>query len=572
VCVKNRRMSSRTGPSSSSSTRKPIKLFVKNQITNQRTCLGDFPNPGRTTVAEAMSKDPQVLNWVSECNFCCSVVYLRSKTRYDKWDKTLLTKLLGQGCSGSYILTFNLEQRSSPPDVGGGGSNALVDSSPKQTSISLQSALQMILTAKEGQAASNACISTLLKYVNGLLKYNTIDNERYEKVRKINTANATFVSKVSNVNGGIEFLIALGFTRSEDGSLDILPQNESQHWILHGKSLLQEASTPIETKDNISSSISSAPVATYRDNTQENETLRNSTPEISMNGFDPYQSHNFNSSFAATGGKINPSRVIPSAKYESKIEKDLRKLEERAEKFEAKNTTKSLDRKIVAIRPGDIESVTDVSKMMAEDDLGRKSDGKLFMQRIQHQQEQSRKLENTGFTTKAMRDLEKMKKAKVYSHTNLRISFSNGHSLSCRFLPSETINVVKSIIIESLVDEYAKEPFDLYVTPPRTVMQINHTLAEAQLVPAAKLHVSWKSRNADLKGNCIKEELYSRKTENTFSYPKSRKVAEERSSDDSRSKREDDLVARMMGNSKSIGKKAASSSKIDSKPKPKWFK
>ena len=35
--------------------------------------------------------------------------------------------------------------------------------------------------------------------------------------------------------------------------------------------------------------------------------------------------------------------------------------------------------------------------------------------------------------------------------------------------------------------------FDLYVAPPRRLLNDAKTLAEEELVPAAKIHVSWKA-------------------------------------------------------------------------------
>merc|ERR1712238_496303 len=47
-----------------------------------------------------------------------------------------------------------------------------------------------------------------------------------------------------------------------------------------------------------------------------------------------------------------------------------------------------------------------------------------------------------GFTTKAMRDLETMKKRKVYSHTQLAITFPDGIVVKANFHTNERVGVV----------------------------------------------------------------------------------------------------------------------------------
>ena len=366
-------------------------------------------------------------------------------------------------------------------------------------------------------------------------------------------------------------MVAIGFTRDEQ-ALVLLPQNESHHWNLHSKALLEDALKPKSNNTPL-------PV-THQSNALNSTAMKKSEDDASLpNNFNPYNSHNFNMQAVATGGKVNPNNIIPDGKYDSKIERDLKKLQDQAAMIQLKNERKPLDRMLVALEPGGLEiplnSTIDVSES--------KADGKLFAEKLQRQEE-TRKKQEAGFTTKAMRDLERMKKAKVYPHTQLRISFPNGHSLSCRFLPSEKILNVKEVVKSTLLEIFRKEPFDLYVSPPRKVLSDDSTLDQEQLVPAAKIHVSWKSTNmASISPDqqIIDQSYYKFDSSNKSAYPGSKSVADElaaaeaqkRSSDGKIKKKqnEEELIARMMGKPTSISSKLSSSSSKKSSL-PKWFK
>ena len=86
-----------------------------------------------------------------------------------------------------------------------------------------------------------------------------------------------------------------------------------------------------------------------------------------------------------------------------------------------------------------------------------------------------------------MRDLERLKKQKVYSHSLLAISFPDGCVCKGQFLPGETVEKVMISIQQDLLSVPLE--FELYVTPPRTKLLPKQTLQELGLVPAAKVHV-----------------------------------------------------------------------------------
>ena len=198
-----------------------------------------------------------------------------------------------------------------------------------------------------------------------------------------------------------------------------------------------------------------------------------------------------------------------------------------------------------------------------------------------------------------------MKKAKVYSHAQLRINFPDGSYLSCKFHPSETIAVLKQVVQSAFLDELRPRLlFDIYVAPPRRILNDEETLTEEGLVPAAKVHVSWKVNGAPAvgapAGSVLRRELFRDHVDVTSgggqaSFPdaknlvgnsEARKVvgggskgSASRDLDGTGSGgREEELMQRMMGKKKGFfGKKGGASSGGGSlgnggNGKPKWFK
>lgn len=109
------------------------------------------------------------------------------------------------------------------------------------------------------------------------------------------------------------------------------------------------------------------------------------------------------------------------------------------------------------------------------------------------------------------------------------------------------------------------------------------------MVPAAKVHVSWKVRGSPNNGNFLREELFA--AGSRASFPDAKPIVEERSSSDGfggKASRNDNntadgpskeelLMQRMMGkNGGLFGGKTAKKQKDDGsgkkEGKPKWFK
>jgi hypothetical protein len=135
-----------------------------------------------------------------------------------------------------------------------------------------------------------------------------------------------------------------------------------------------------------------------------------------------------------------------------------------------------------------------------------KDDSKLLAQHIQKQHASRQAAENRGFTTKAVGDLEALKKANDYSHTQLAIQFPNAMVVKANLLPQEMVRVVMDELrAHVFVREYAASlpPFELYITSPRQMLEPNKTLLEMGLImPATKVYVSWKQPLQVPKGDC----------------------------------------------------------------------
>lgn len=114
------------------------------------------------------------------------------------------------------------------------------------------------------------------------------------------------------------------------------------------------------------------------------------------------------------------------------------------------------------------------------------------------------------------------------------------------------------------------------------------TLEDEELVPAAKIHVSWKSNLGDLAiGGFLRKEVFKVNTHsnNVSMFPESKPIMLDKKAppsnagstvgnDDGQSK-EEQLMARMMGKGLLSGKKKSSGNggeNGDKKGKPKWFK
>mmetsp|Transcript_28570 Transcript_28570/g.57737 ORF Transcript_28570/g.57737 Transcript_28570/m.57737 type:complete len:664 (+) Transcript_28570:173-2164(+) len=447
---------------------------------------------------------------------------------------------------------------------------------------------------KNFDATTKDCLTTLLKIIDNLLS-----RPNDPKVRSIRCANAAFENKVGRCHGAYDFLYSMGFvpkfpailggmgeSSATPEMLELTPENESREILFNARKVLVRSATMDLGMDaeDVPPMPKDPPVVALA---PPSAASLSSTSE----GFNIYRTHSHNVQSAAVGAP-DPYNNASSV---SLTERQLKQLQSKKDKLEREMQVKiELDRGLAAYRPGNsgptVEMV--VSSSGGSGAVEGKGDSSLVASRLKRMEEERRKREEGGFTTKAMRDLEKMKKAKVYSHAQIRINFSDGTLLHAKFLPSETVSSIRSVIQSSFHPSIISQPpdFDLYIAPPRRVLDDKKTLEEEELVPAAKIHVSWKVRGSPNNGNFLREELFAAGSGANF--PEAKPIVEKRASsygsggkasgkNDNNtvdgSSKEELLIQRMMGkNGSFFGGKTAKKQKDDSSGKkdgkPKWFK
>ena len=120
-----------------------------------------------------------------------------------------------------------------------------------------------------------------------------------------------------------------------------------------------------------------------------------------------------------------------------------------------------------------------------------------------------------------------MKKAKLFTHAQLRFYFSDGISVSANFYPKESIANVQNLIKKDIFLIADKYDFDLYVTPPRRNLSLDKTLLEEELLPAARIFVSWKTGMSPGVGvEYIKPALFIQNGSVVNSFPNSTKISD----------------------------------------------
>jgi hypothetical protein len=143
--------------------------------------------------------------------------------------------------------------------------------------------------------------------------------------------------------------------------------------------------------------------------------------------------------------------------------------------------------------PGSIVTISSVQEESDATFVGSsKGDASLIAGRLKRLEDERKKREEGGFTTSAMREVDKLMNTKVYSHTQVRIDFPEGSWLSAKFQPHEKVALVKKTLQSIFRIEYSELPFDLYITPPKRILIDGKSLTDEGLVPVAKLRFTWK--------------------------------------------------------------------------------
>lgn len=315
-----------------------------------------------------------------------------------------------------------------PPPVKAAATTTTTSPPPQPSTtfepMSPESAWKKILQSNF-DATSKDCLHSLLKIIDNLLSR---PNE--PKVRSIRCANAAFDKKIGSISGGYDLLFSIGFVpkyppallswgtaasqqqTSPPEMLELPPDRESRETLLRTRTMLiqsaivdlglEEGSLPVAPK------FSPPPSATHA--------TSNSTRQVvdSTSGFNVYKTHSYNIQSAALGAPDPYSDASTGATL-SITERQLNELQSKKDRLEREMQSNiETDRGLVAYRDGSgpIRIGTASGSTAAASGEG-KSDSSLVAARMKRMEEERRKREEGGFTTKAMRDLEKMKKAKV---------------------------------------------------------------------------------------------------------------------------------------------------------------
>lgn len=189
--------------------------------------------------------------------------------------------------------------------------------------------------------------------------------------------------------------------------------------------------------------------------------------------------------------------------------------------------------------------------------------------RLKRLEDERKKREEGGFTTSAMREVDKLMNTKVYSHTQVRIDFPEGSWLSAKFQPHEKVALIKKTLQSIFRIEYSELPFDLYITPPKRILIDGKSLTDEGLVPVAKLRFTWKD-GSNVLTSYIRPEFFCTQLMGS-AYHESILIVESNSTNNSNMKaistadekrgesnagadpsKEDELVRRMLGKQSSI--------------------
>lgn len=143
-----------------------------------------------------------------------------------------------------------------------------------------------------------------------------------------------------------------------------------------------------------------------------------------------------------------------------------------------------------------------------EGGLGERNDTQLLISSLRARREEMEKTKN--FRTQAMRELDELKRKKVFQTALIRVQFPDRAVVQASFHPNETIQDVMDHVAECLTDQCKPNRFYLYVTPPTQKLATTKTLAELNLVPAALTYLSWldmpQAENASI-GFYIRQDL-----------------------------------------------------------------
>ena len=390
------------------------------------------------------------------------------------------------------------------------GSSALTHSAPSRSSAAteqcevstpvagLQPSCQHMV-----DATLEGCVSRILECnfdvvtapaVLTLCKYlvNILDNPSTEKYRRINTHNKAFQDKVSRVQGAIDFLLCVRF-HFIDGSLVLEQQEDEETHLRRALALLVGMMDSLEIPP------------------EDRPTLRkprNDVRKIEAT-FDPFKASILRTAPQPVRVGTNPN----SSESLSRTDAQLIQLQKR--RMELEGDPMGVDRSTLVVFPR--EEAAPVKSDFRTDE-GIDTDSSAISRTILQRVIAHTRPDNDGppLTTKAIRDLQKAQRERVYSRTLIRIKFPDRVCVQAYFHPRNSSDDVYRWLSTCLRDDSSRMvtderySFELYLSPPRITLPLSEektggsclTLAELQLVPAAVVHLAWKAVDGKTVDGC----------------------------------------------------------------------
>lgn len=361
----------------------------------------------------------------------------------------------------------------------------------KTENITTKMAMDNMLTSNF-DAILKVGLIAITKYITNILAC-----PEDEKYRTISVSNKTFEEKVLPVKGSIEFFYSLQFTESNmKGVPALILTNKSTHEVINIMS---------EAKKCLTNALDKLQVP--EDERPGNSYIPPSTKNTTST-FDPYKPV-----IARTANQ--PPRA------ESTTNKKLEELDIRRRKLEG--NVENVARQTLVLLPKIDGSVASIQEYLVDqgpslDEENGNNDSKIVAKTMM------KKIASIGqeapLTTKAIRDLERAQKERVFSQTLVRIKFPDRICIQGYFHPRNTMLDVYNWIIECLIyipdnlnpittstttsrskmgemNDINSTVFELYMTPPKQLYLQNKTLHDLKLVPAAIFHLSWKSKDIE---------------------------------------------------------------------------
>jgi hypothetical protein len=354
------------------------------------------------------------------------------------------------------------------------------------------------IRASAFDADAKVTVVTLMKMIRNVL----ITPTYQIKKRSIRVENPTFHEKIGRVRGGIDVLKSVGFENSDNNTRMILNERNED------KKLLYNAMVRLN-KEAMALNISSDEIPAIPSRQQIEQTVN--VVKKTMEEFNPYQTKI---------KRMTPQPRGVSSKSETEVK--LEKLQARQKELLSKQIVpKDNERNVNVYSPGNLPrrgslarmvhginrtegSSTQVGMRKVSSTNGKRNltESQLVLSTMKRRRDELKRQEN--FRTKAMRELERLEKMKIYNSVLLRMQFSDSWMIECNFSPGETINDVINYLSRCLLAEHVNtDEMYFYVTPPKQILERGLTLADNGLQPAALVYIGFNNNAKHGGGNCI---------------------------------------------------------------------